>query len=76
MERAYIIEKIKKLKINGVVFLSGDVHHTELSQYDLTATYPLYDLTVSPFTSGISMKDAELNPLQVAGTLVSVHNFC
>ena len=75
MERAYIIEKIKKLKINGVVFFSGDVHHTELSQYDLTATYPLYDLTVSPFTSGISMKDAELNPLQVAGTLVSVHNF-
>lgn len=74
-ERQYIIDTIKKLKINGVIFLTGDVHHSELSEYQLTETYPLYDLTVSPFTSGIGYAKAGMNPLQVEGTLVNEHNF-
>ncbi len=74
-EKAYLIESIRKLKIGGVLFLTGDVHHTELSKYDITPTYPLYDLTVSPLTSGVSRYMSKLNPLQVENTLVEEHNF-
>lgn len=69
-ERMKLIKAIEKLKIDGVVFLTGDVHHTELSKLDLEDGYPLYDLTVSPLTSGVAGRNAENNPLQVTGTLV------
>jgi len=74
-ERRKIIEAIQKLRINGIVFLTGDVHHTELSEYKITGGYPIYDLTVSPLTSGVSGRDADKNPLQVEGTLVTNKTF-
>ena len=74
-ERTKIIEAIQKLKINGVIFLTGDVHHTELSKYPIAGGYPLYDLTVSPLTSGVYGDGAEANPLQVNGTLVAEKTF-
>ncbi len=43
---------IKEYKINGVVFLTGDRHHSEIIKVDRPGTYPLYDITVSPLTSG------------------------
>lgn len=39
-------------KIRGVLFLTGDRHHTEIIKVDRPGTYPLYDITVSPLTSG------------------------
>lgn len=39
-------------KIKGVVFLSGDRHHSEVIRVERPGTYPLYDITVSPLTSG------------------------
>ncbi len=39
-------------KINGVVFLTGDRHHSEIIKVDRPGTYSLYDITVSPLTSG------------------------
>jgi len=69
-ERQKLLNGIQKLKINGVVFLTGDVHHTELSKLDLENGYPLYDLTVSPMSAGAYGKGAEENPLHVKGTLV------
>jgi alkaline phosphatase D len=74
-ERQALIEAITKLKINGVIFLTGDVHHTELSRLDLKNGYPLYDLTISPLTSGIGGRSAEENELQVEGTLVKDQNY-
>jgi alkaline phosphatase D len=43
---------LKEYKINGVVFLTGDRHHTEIIKVDRPGTYSLYDITVSPLTSG------------------------
>lgn len=43
---------IKEYKINGVIFLTGDRHHSEIIKVDRPGTYPLYDITVSPLTSG------------------------
>jgi len=39
-------------KINGVLFLTGDRHHTEIIKLERPGTYTLYDITVSPLTSG------------------------
>lgn len=74
-ERLRLLKKIEELKINGVVFLSGDVHHTELSALPMDGGYPLYDLTISPMTSGAYGQGAEENPTQQAGTLVKQRNY-
>lgn len=39
-------------KINGVLFLTGDRHHSEIIKVERPGTYPLHDITVSPLTSG------------------------
>lgn len=39
-------------KINGVVFLTGDRHHSEIIKVEREGTYPLFDITSSPLTSG------------------------
>jgi alkaline phosphatase D len=38
--------------ISGVLFLTGDRHHSEVIKQERVGTYPLYDVTVSPYTSG------------------------
>lgn len=43
---------IKDNKINGILFLTGDRHHSEIIKVDRPGTYSLYDITVSPLTSG------------------------
>ncbi len=74
-ELQYLLAEIKRRKIEGVIFLSGDVHHTILNKMTSENFYPLYDITVSAFTSfqnpGIGVK----NPWKVKGTLVFEHNF-
>jgi len=43
---------LEEYKITGVVFLTGDRHHSEIIKVDRPGTYSLYDITVSPLTSG------------------------
>ncbi len=66
-------------RVEGVVFLSGDRHHTELVRVVPDGGYPLYDFTSSPLTSGVHVLAAgeaeRANPDRVAGTLVSERNF-
>lgn len=72
-ERQRIIDAIIKNKISGVIFLTGDRHFTELSKSDTNP--PIYDLTVSPLTSGAYNPEKEQNSLRVPNTLVTEHNF-
>jgi alkaline phosphatase D len=60
---------IKEYKINGVVFLTGDRHHSSVIKTDRPGTYPLYDVTVSPLTSGMyPFSGPELNnPYRLLG---------
>ncbi len=64
-------------KIKGVVFFSGDRHHSEVIKMDRPNLYPLYDVTNSPYTSGVSkVRGDELNnPARILGTLVEEQNF-
>jgi len=78
-EQKELIDFIKKQKIEGVVFFSGDRHHTELLKLEQAEMYPLYEFTNSPLTSGYNayLSENELkNPLRIKGTLVdSTQNF-
>jgi len=75
-EKERLLKEILNNKIKGVLFLSGDRHFTELSKLERTGTYPIYDWTVSPLTSGISESYKEdKNTNQVEGSLFAVNNF-
>ena len=67
-----LLDWILANRISGVLFLSGDRHHTELLRSDPADLYPLYDLTSSPLTGGASVvKEEANNPQRVPGTLVN-----
>lgn len=75
-ERQRLLQLIREAKIKGVFFLSGDRHSTELSMLkENDKVYPLYDLTVSPLTSGTGNPEKEPNTARVPNTLVVEKNF-
>lgn len=47
-----LMKFLKDNRVNGVIFLSGDRHHSEVIKVDREGTYPLYDVTISPLTAG------------------------
>jgi alkaline phosphatase D len=64
-----LMQFIKSQKISGVLFLTGDRHHSEVIRVDGITDYPLYDITVSPLTAGTHVfgRDEQNNPYRVAG---------
>jgi alkaline phosphatase D len=74
-ERAYLLKRIEEERIRNVVFLTGDRHHSELSHYVNASGNSVYDLTVSPLSSGASNNTEEVNELRVDGTAVFERNF-
>lgn len=73
-ERRYLMKRIEEEGIKNVIFLTGDRHHTELSKWVNAIGNSVYDLTVSPLTSGVHQAE-ETNVLRVDGTLVAQRNF-
>ena len=73
-ERTYLLKRISEEGIKSVVFLTGDVHHSELSKMELSSGSVIYDLTISPLTSGVYKAD-EGNSLLVEGTVVNERSF-
>ena len=69
VERQELLGFIRAYKINGVLFMTGDRHHSEVIKMDRLGTYTLYDITVSPLTSGTHKFDGPeaKNPLRVFG---------
>jgi alkaline phosphatase D len=75
-EREKLINTITEEQIRGVIFVSGDRHFGELSKLERYGTYPLYDLTTSPLTSGpVPNAHEEPNFLRVPGTIAEERNF-
>ena len=74
-ERALLFDAIDELDIRGVVFLSGDRHNSELSKLKLPGGNWVYDLTVSPLTSGSYDHEDEPNNNREAGTMVGIRNY-
>ncbi|MCD6063362.1 MAG: alkaline phosphatase family protein [Flavipsychrobacter sp.] len=66
-----LMDMIENRRIEGVIFFTGDRHHSEIIRRERRRHYPLYDVTVSPFTSGVHKVDKEFdNPQRVPGTLI------
>ncbi len=76
-ERQGFIDWLTANKVNGVMFLSGDRHHTEMLQWPRSGSYTLHELTCSPLTAGPrDISKTPATPGQVPGTLVGERNFC
>lgn len=77
-EQKRLIDFIRDARVPGVIFLSGDRHHSELIRRTEPGLYPLYDFTSSPLcsTPGKPEEDEVNNAARVPGTLVKgVRNF-
>ena len=78
-EREELLKFIVDQKITGVIFLTGDVHFTELAKKKIGPTQWAYELTSSPFSSGASNlgnTERKSDPHRVDGTLVVDQNYC
>jgi alkaline phosphatase D len=80
-EREELIDFIRENKITGVVFLTGDVHHTALYRrpLDEAGTQFIYELTSSPLSSSswaAATSEKATDPAVIAGTIVGTQNYC
>ena len=76
-ERAAFLEWLDETGSDGVMFISGDVHYSALTRFERKNSYPLYDLSCSPLTSGARSRALDVLKLQVVeGTFVGERNFC
>jgi alkaline phosphatase D len=75
-EYADFVRFLEENKIGGVLFLTGDRHHSEVIRLARQNTYPLYDITISPLTaSAAKTQGAEAaNPGRVTKE-VAVQNY-
>ena len=69
-ERERMIELIQSTKANGVLFISGDVHYSEISKLD-TDFYPIFDFTSSGLSS--TWKFATPNKNRIEGPIMDNH---
>lgn len=70
-ERTDILDFIRLNKVSGVLFLSGDMHHTELLKKEIPGFYTLYDFTSSSLTAGLNPPSMLNNPQLLPNTLVT-----
>jgi alkaline phosphatase D len=74
-EREEIIQFIEDNNIRGVVFLTGDRHHSEISKLETKNGSFIYDITSSALTSATYDHTSEKNTLRVPGSMVTERNF-
>ncbi|SIR09205.1 alkaline phosphatase D [Aromatoleum tolulyticum] len=73
-ERLAFLDWLAAERIDGVFFLSGDIHYTHLTERERPGTYPLTELTCSPLTARVHPRPFPVR--EVPGTLVTQRNFC
>jgi alkaline phosphatase D len=74
-ERQMLLDSIDKYNIKGVVFLSGDRHHSEISRMETADGDVIYDITSSALTSSTSAHPDEPNTHRIPGSMQGVRNF-
>jgi alkaline phosphatase D len=69
VEYGELMTFLQNSRIEGVLFLNGDRHHSEIIRVNRPGTYPLYDITSSPLTSGTHefAPEEKNNPYRVLG---------
>ena len=67
---------LEENKINGVLFVTGDRHHSEIIRMQRNTGYPLYDITSSPVTSSAAKtQGAETNNPNRVGKEIAEQNY-
>ena len=74
-ERQKMLDAIDQYKIKGVVFLTGDRHHSELTSWTSPSGIKVYDITSSALTSSTSAHPEEANTGRIEGSMVGVRNY-
>ena len=74
-ERQEIIDFLDENSIKGVIFLTGDRHHSEITKLKTDKGNVFYDVTSSAITSSTYDHTNEPNTLRVSGSMVSERNF-
>lgn len=74
-ERKRLIDALDENNVKGVIFLTGDRHHSEVSKYVTEDGDTFYDFTVSPLTSGTGNNEKEANRNRVPNSFIGVHNY-
>lgn len=73
-----LLNFIQSERITGVIFLSGDRHHSELYKMSTGVGYPLYNYINSPLTSAptkiLSAREMH-DPERVPGSLIRERNY-
>lgn len=72
-----LMQFLDEYPIKGVVFFSGDRHHSEVIRWPRPNNYALLDVTISPYTSGVSKPTCEEanNPYREPNTLIEQQNY-
>ena len=75
-EREQIINFVYQYNIKNVIFITGDVHFSEMSALKKEGKPTIYDCTFSALTSGSNTSGASWkNTFRIPGTVVMEHNF-
>lgn len=75
-ERDEILAVIRDHDIPGVVFITGDVHYTELRKKENLLSYPAYELTSSSISAGPHTGKLAEDPSRIEGTAFQENNYC
>jgi alkaline phosphatase D len=74
-EKKYLFDRLEEENIQGVIFLTGDRHFSELSVLTNKKGNRIVEITSSPLTSGIVSPSNEKNSFRVEGSLIEKRNF-
>lgn len=75
-EYSELLNFITDNKVEGVIFLTGDRHHSEVIKMEREGHYTLYDITISPLTSKLyDASKAEKDMPTVVKRVEGKHNF-
>lgn len=77
LEQQELLQFIEDEQINGVIFITGDRHHSEISRKKLKNGYYLYDIVNSSLTAGLHiLSEREINnPDLLADKTVNQNNY-
>jgi alkaline phosphatase D len=75
-ERRRIIDFIYRQNIKNVIFLTGDVHFSEMSVLKQKGKPTIWDITSSPLNSGVNTNgNKQPNSLRIPESVIMKHNF-
>ncbi len=74
-ERQMLLDSLDKYNIKGVIFLTGDRHHSEVTRMTTADGDVFVDITSSALTSSTYDHSSEPNTLRVPGSIFGIRNY-